>query len=234
MDIIDIATSILSRSAQRLDISAQNVANMTVPGYKARKSFADILSLTGGPNISAVQARQAAPLIDFTPGKTENTGNPFDLAISGSGFFVVRSHDGQFYTRNGQFRRDADGRLITAAGLTLQSVTGDFVVGADAAILSDGTVLDDGEPVARLNVVDFADPQSLQTVGPDVFASPDASSQEATDPQVRQGMLETANVSAADEMVSIMATLRGAESGQRIVQTYDDLMARAITTFGQL
>jgi len=234
MEIIDIAASILSHAARRVDISAQNLANMTVPGYKARKSFAGVLSLAEGANISAASKRQAATFIDFAPGKTENTGNPFDLAIFGSGFFIVRSPDGQFYTRNGQFRRDGDGHLVTATGLLLQSATGDLVVGSNAAILSDGTVLDDGEPVARVNIVDFADPQSLQSVGPDVFAAPDAFSQEAADPQIRQGMLEAANVSAADEMVSIMATLRSAESGQRIAQTYDDLMARAITTFGQL
>ena len=156
MGIIEIAGSVLSRAEQRVEVSAQNIANMTTPGYKARRAFSNVLAASragqiGQQNVSA----ESVSLTDFTAGKMTNTGNPLDLAISGSGFFVVRSDNAIFYTRDGQFSRNAEGRLVTSGGLVLQSVTGDITVGgADVTILSDGTVLEARQSVARLSIAD--------------------------------------------------------------------------------
>lgn len=221
----------LSRAFERTEISAQNMANITTPGYKALSSFPFEESglETGVPGESS--GRNTA--IDFSSGQLQKTGNPFDLALSGTGFFVVRSDTQTFYTRDGQFVRGNGGRIETSDGLSLQSESGgDIVVPQNnPQILSDGTVLANGQPVARIATVDFADRGTLEQAGAGRFTT--TSQTEDADVQIHQGMLESSNVSTAGEMISIMSALRSAESGQKIVQVYDDLMARALSAFGQ-
>ncbi len=173
---------------------------------------------------------------DFSAGKPINTSNPFDLAIVGDGFFCVRSPEGLLYTRQGQFRRDSDGRVVTAQGYALQSQSGGDLTlqGAAMQVQADGTVLEDGEARARLAIVDVKDRQSMTYADGGMFKVPDAAVAPMDAPTVRQGMLEASNVSTGDEMVSIMEALRQAESGQRLVTLYDDLMGRALTVFGQV
>lgn len=226
MGAVEIAEGILSRAAQCVELSAHNLANMTTPAYKARRGFG--AALDNSPATST-------PSVDFTIGKLQQTGNPMDFAISGSGFFAVRSGDAIYYTRNGQFALDNGGRLVTDQGMVVQSSGGDAVMdGATIAVLPDGTVLLNGTPASRLTVVDFDDLSVLQPVGGGLFAAPDGAAVETASPMVRQGMLESSNVSAATEMLSMMAALRSAQSGQRVMQIYDDLMGRAVTTFGQI
>jgi len=230
MTLIDIAASIISGATRRVETSAQNIANMTTPGYKARREFPSIAASNA---IAEPGGTIAANYSDFTTGKLSKTGSPFDLALTGPGFFVVRSADSEFYTRDGQFSRGADGRLMTPDGLALQGTNGDVTVSASAKVLADGTVIDGGQPVARLAVADFSDLKSLRSAGGSLFFATDASRRDLPLPTVEQGALETSNVSTADEMITMMASLRSAEMGQHVVQTYDDLMGRVLTTFGQ-
>jgi flagellar basal body rod protein FlgG len=116
----------------------------------------------------------------------------------------------------------------------LQSASGDVrIEGGAFSVLADGTVQQNGQPVARLAIADFDDRQVLTPVGAGLFAAPAGSARDVAGPQIQQGMLETSNVTSANEMISMMAGLRSAEAGQRMVQVYDDLMGRVLTTFGQ-
>jgi len=81
--------------------------------------------------------------------------------------------------------------------------------------------------------MDFADKAVLQPVGNTLFTAPSDAAREVDDPHILQGKLEASNVSTAGEMVAMMAALRGAETGQRLVQLYDDLMAKALDAFGR-
>lgn len=171
---------------------------------------------------------------DFSAGKTVETGNPYDLAIVGEGLFTVRNSDRTFYTRQGQFQKDADGRLITTQGFALQTDSGDLVLkGGKFEVTADGVVLEDGAPVAKLAIARLAEPARANPVGGSLFTALPEDVDPATAPALRQGALESSNVSTADEMVAIMGALRRAESAQRLVGVYDDLMGRALTTFGQ-
>lgn len=226
MGAIEIAEAILSRASQRVELSAHNLANMTTPAFKAQRQFS--AALAGSPGA-------IAPSVDFTLGKMQQTGDPMDLAISGSGFFAVRSGDAIYYTRNGQFALDESGRLVTDQGMAVQSSGGDVMTeGAAMAVLPDGTVLLNDVPLSRLTVVDFDDLGVLRPVGGGLFVAPEGAAMETASPMVRQGMLESSNVSTATEMLSMMAALRNAQSGQRVMQIYDDLMGRALTAFGQM
>ena len=172
---------------------------------------------------------------DFSSGKYNQTGNPLDLAISGNGYFTVRSEAETLYTRLGQFHRDESGRLITPQGFALQANGRDLILKGDAfSVSGDGTVIQAGEPVGKLSIVDFADTRNATYADAGMFRADDGAVTAVDQPSVRQGQLEASNVSTGDEMVSIMEALRRAESGQRLVGVYDELMGRVLTTFGQV
>jgi flagellar basal-body rod protein FlgG len=228
-NFIDIASSVLSQATQRVELSAQNIANITTPGFKRHLSFASLVTASGRDGASPSS-------LDFSPGKIVNTGNPLDLAIMGKGFFTVASSNGVFYTRAGQFQRDGDGRLVNAQGFALQADDGgDLTIKTDKAfqILADGTVVEDGQPTAKIAVVSLNDPQSARYVDGGVLSVGTSGTSSLETPVIRQGAYEASNVSDGDEMVSIMAALRQAEAGQKLVNVYDDMMGRVLETFGQ-
>jgi flagellar basal-body rod protein FlgG len=235
MGASDIAGAIISRAVERAEVAAQNMANMTTPGYKARLPFHRFVSGDPLNSLDSLGATIPAELsVDLTGGKLRSTGAPLDLAISGSGFFAVQSKGVTFYTRNGQFHRDADGRVITASGAVLQTFSGDLVASDGAiTVLSDGTVLANGEPAGQLRIVDFANASVLKPLPSGLFEAKEGAGHDMSTPAIHQGMLEEANVSTAAEMLSLMAALRSAEAGQRTFQTFDDLIGQAVTAFGQ-
>jgi flagellar basal-body rod protein FlgF len=204
---------------------------MATPGYRAKHSFSQALS-----NIEAGQAAEQSQvsLISLTAGLLTQTGKSSDLAIDGEGFFELRGEDGLFYTRNGQFTRAGDGRLLDPAGRALQGAGGgDVVAPADFSVAADGSVMDGDERLARIVIVSFeaaaarSGPDGLVMVPPSDVSTVDA-------PVVRQGYLESSNVSLGDEMIALMEAVRRAETGQKLMNVYDDLLGRAVTTFGQV
>lgn len=170
---------------------------------------------------------------DFTQGKLISSGNPLDLAIDGAGFFPVRAGDQLLYTRQGQFRLAEDGSVVSPQGYVLQQAGGGDLVLDNAAvtILEDGTVLDQDRPVGKIGLVTPAQGVALQAVGESHFSARGAID-EVAEPGIRQAMVESSNVAMGDEMVAMMAAIRQAESGSRLVQVYDELMGRALTTLG--
>ena len=228
MQIPEIAAQILARAEQRAEVAAQNITNASTPGYRRRVSFSELVAARQGEQRIATAA-------DFTAGQLSQTGAATDLAIAGEGFFAVRSEDNVFYTRQGQFRRDADGRLVTLQGLALQSADGGDIQVGDAPfeVAADGTVTRAGVPLARIALVDFDERGALVAAEGGAFAAGDAVPHAVEAPAIRQGMLESSNVNTGDEMVAMMEAVRRAETGQRLVTTYDDLMGRALNLFGQ-
>jgi flagellar basal-body rod protein FlgG len=163
------------------------------------------------------------------------TSNPLDLAIAGPGFFQLRGADGTLlYSRSGQFRLADDGRVLNPQGLALQADGGDLVVpNSGVKILADGTVLDGERPIAKIGIYAPAAGAAVSPVSGSLFAILGDVVEEVRSPELRQGMLEASNVAVADQMVTMMDALRQAEGGARLVQTYDDLMGKAISTLGQ-
>lgn len=229
--LIESASGILSASERRLENVSNNVSNISTPGFKRQISFEEVLAGRGAEAVESLIRHHS----DLSQGQMKQTGNPLDLAISGPGFFRLRSGDGIVYSRQGQFSLAADGTVATAQGHVLQQAGGgDLVLERSAVeILEDGTVLDGGRPVAKIAIYAPGDPAALRPVGGSTFAAGDEAMEEAPAAGIRQGMVEASNVVLGDEMVAMMATVRQAETGARLVQIYDDLLGRAITTFGQ-
>lgn len=231
-DLAEAASRIMSKSAEGIEISAQNISNMTTAGYKRRVEFSEFMQADG--NVGGETTIKSAT--DLTQGKIVETGNPYDLAITGSGFFALRDKSGQVtYSRQGRLVRDADGRLATPSGAVLLADNGADILlrGGPFKVTSDGVVLDDGQPVAKIKLVMVERGASLERRNGEGFSISDDALGGPFTGKIHQGGFEAANVSTGDEMVAIMSALRRAESGQKLMGVYDDLMGRVLNSFGQ-
>lgn len=222
--LIESASAILSASERRLEVIAQNTANMSTPGYQRLISFQSLLTQPQ----DTLPSPQISTMPDSRVGSLTPTGNPFDLALAGAGTFLVREGDQFVTSRGGSFRRTEDGNLVDGLGRALQqSGGGDLVVETGSPTIgSDGVIVIEGQAVARIGVFASASSSQSDSIAP-------ANLDDVNDPQVRQGMVEQSNVMIGDEMVSMMAISRSAEGGARLVQTYDELIGKVFAAFGQ-
>jgi flagellar basal-body rod protein FlgF len=227
--VIDSAVAAMGGAARKTEIAAMNIANVSTPGFKRLRRLDGAQAAPFASALSRIRA-------DLSSGKMIETGRPFDLAINGAGFFQVRAGDRLLYSRQGGFVRAADGTLTTPQGYVLQQAGGGDLVlsGAGATVLPDGTVIDGDRPVGRVAVYRAADDAAAQTLDGSLFSLADGKADEVATPSIRSGMLEASNVSLGDEMVGTMSAMRDAETGAKLVQIYDDLVGKAIQTFGQM
>lgn len=229
-DLIESARAILSVSERRMEATANNVANLTTPGFKSQKLYSDVISEAN----SLAPSRAQLSRVDLAQGMLSKTGHPLDLAIGGTGFFRLIGADGAaVYSRQGQFHRNGDGRLLNSQGLAVQGADGGDIIlsSPDVKLLADGTVLLEGTAIAKIGLYRPVEGSQPKSIGGSLFDFTDV--EEVSDPQLHQGMVEASNVTLADEMVALMEAMRSAEGGARLVQTYDELMGKAISTFGQ-
>lgn len=230
-DYMEAASAVLAAAQRQVEISAQNVSNMATPGYRRLTSFEQALSQAGAAGGAPLQVTGT----DFSQGKPLNTDSPLDLSLSGAGFFTVRDGDRLLYTRDGQFRRDQDSRIVTQSGLPVQLQGGGDLVAKSGQfkVLPDGTVTENDEPLGKLALAEIVHTDRAERTAGGLFSTAGDNVAEAKAATVNQGSLEASNTSLSDEMVAIMHSLRSAEAGQRLVNVYDDLLGRAISSFGQ-
>lgn len=237
-----------------MDVIANNLANSNTTGYKrSRASFEDLIyqtsRLPGAQNADGTQlptgmqvgmgSRPAAVQRIFTQGDYMSTGNQLDLAIEGKGMFKILSNGKEYYTRDGSFKTDRDGYIVTSNGDRLQPEfaipqgTVDITVdpyGLLSASDSEGNVL--GQ--VQLTLYTFTNPAGLSAKGRNLFEQTEASG----DPiegnpgsdsigTIAQGFLEQSNVDAVKEMVDMIVTQRTYELNSKTVQTADEMMGIA-------
>ena len=211
----------------QLATTTHNMANLQTPGFREMLSMFRAVPVDGASADSRAFVVDSTPGADWTPGSVSPTGNPLDVAIQDQGLFVVRRGDGQeAYTRSGKFHVDAQGFLVTSAGLNVLDDQGSEIQipeGAqDIQIQANGTVrvtlpgqIFDA-PVARLKLVNPL-PHTLERLPDGLFGSSeelDASD----DVKVLQGSLEGSNVNAAQAMVQMIAQNRLFDLNIRLVQ----------------
>jgi flagellar basal-body rod protein FlgG len=229
--LVQAASAILAHAERRAEIIGQNIANASAPAYKRRVAF---VSLVNPADARRDVETRSATAVDFRQGKLVETGNSYDLAIGGRGFFALREEAGVRFTRDGRFTRREDGRLVDPSGGVLQLASGEDVVVGDAGfdVQPDGRILAAGTEAGRIAVFDAPDPAKLAEVAGG-FSDAGGVLELTEQAGVTQGAYEASNVSVADEMVAMMESLRMAEAGQRVMLTYDDLMGRVISSFGE-
>jgi flagellar basal body rod protein FlgG len=143
MDGIALMATAMNAARSRLDVSAANLANVSVDGFHKRLAH---VALTA-------RGLVASSSLDATQGALKHTGRNFDLAIVGAGSFTVRDADGALLqTRSGSFDRDASGHLVDASGRVLMGLRGPIVASADAAIDARGIVRDAGRVTGRIRL----------------------------------------------------------------------------------
>lgn len=209
----------LMAKTQALDLAANNIANTGTVGYKSQTAFYQSLtaSLNGRPLSALDQAVNdygvlGGAAVNLSHGEFSKTGNDLDLALEGSGFFVVQTAGGDRYTRNGSFQVNAAGRLVTATGGLVMADNGPIdLPSGTISISSDGTISHQGAVVAHLKVVNFAKSTPLTPEGNSLYQAPVGSEQPAADPQIAQGTLEGANQSPMAGAMSLVTLQRTAQ-----------------------
>ena len=241
----------------RLNLIANNLANVNTAGYKADKvSFQDVFqrmatdyspdarndlqqkNLLPRPLVVA-KPRLAEQTVDMTQGAMEATGNTFDLAISGPGFFRIQTPEGQFLTRGGQFYRNNQGLLVTTQGYPVLAQSGTVTIpdGKTVTVTPDAQVLVDNQPAGTIDIVDVADPKQLKKYGKNLFSGPNGT-QPATRPvstaktAVYQGYLEKPNVEVVTEMVGMIEAQRSFEAYTKIISSTQDMDQNATSKVG--
>lgn len=229
---------------QRLDLLTNNLANVNTAGYKRdRMVFESVLGSVKNPS-QGTETLTDAPIlssasytVDYSPGPLKQTGNTFDIALDGDGFFVVNTPQGRAYTRQGNFHVDAGNKLVTADGYEVMGNGGPVTInGGRVVIDSKGGVSVDGNQVASLAIVDFPKPYTLQKNGSSQFSFADDqnSEQPAKNSVVRQGVIEDSNVNPLLEMAQLIETNRYYESCVKLVQSYDNIASKAANELGKV
>lgn len=235
-----IAAASMAVEMQRINVVSHNLANTLTPAYKrlwpVTASFNDVFSaasaVSGDLQGEGMAVDQA---VDFRPVPLRQTGNSLDLAIEGKGFFEIHDGENIYFSRQGNFMLDATGRLITGAGLAVAGLGGDIrLQNAQVRVDSLGRIYEKDQQVAQLKLVAFQGPARLTPVGEGRYTAANAVMQTADgNVSVRQGYTESSNVVAADEMVRLIEAMRRFEAGQKVIQSYDAMVERALTRLGE-
>lgn len=240
--------SALRTVEQWQDISSHNLATSDVAGFKKTESAVNSVKAGHLPKETLSEfergLRAQYPLLDgefaMSQGELRQTANPYDLAIEGEGFFEVQGENGEMlYTRNGHFRMNSESVLVSSTGKEVQGENGRIQVlpaMGDIIINKRGEITQERAPntiVARLKVVNFDDPQKLGRM-PGGFRSAGQQPKQMTNPTVLQNFVENSNVNPLQEMVNMITLSRIHEANHKMIQQYDNIFGKAISSLGQL
>ncbi len=222
----DVAAA-LSALAHQYETIAHNLANANTAGFKRRLSAA-------GDSASEPAATGTAPatagtdFVDFSQGRLVHTGRSLDVALSGKGFLVLETDQGERYTRNGTFQTNARGQLVDTQGRSVAGGGGPLMIPPTVSpmqvtIAADGRVLAAGAEIGKLRIVEFEDPTVLRPVGGSAFEAPEtAGPSPATETTVHQRFQEGSNVEAVGELVALIQVTRLYEANVKIAQAASD------------
>ncbi len=254
-------TAASGMQAQQLNLEnvANNLANANTAGFRRRRvQFEDLMYQNLiAPGAAATQqttvpaglqiglgARTAATEILQAQGDFNQTGNPFDLAIQGQGFFQVQTPSGQTaYTRSGQFHLDAQGNIVTAAGDQLQPAITVPQGALTVTVGQDGTVSvtlpnqSTPQQIGQIQLATFTNPGGLNSIGNNLFLATAASGDAITGNPggtegigtIQQGALEGSNVNVVDEFIQMVLAQRSYEANSRVVRAADEMYQQVNT-----
>ncbi len=232
MDIVSsVAASRLVAQQRTMDVMANNIANANTPGYKTeRVLFSDWLSRqsssatpAGGRTITYTQDR--ATWREQQSGTLTHTGNPFDVAISGDGYFSVRTAGGPRLTRDGRFGLAPDGTIADSAGNAVLDNNGQPIqlspTDTRITIAGDGTVSSENGQLGKLGIVSLTDPMRYTGEGGTRFRA-DAATTLNTAPHLVQGAIEDSNVQPVLETTRMMDSFRQYQFVTQLIQAEAD------------
>lgn len=226
------------------DAVSQNITSSQATGYKRRTvqvSGVNAGELLYDPKMRPDQGDGTPAIspqtrfgISFIPGENQPTNRDLDFAISGEGFFNVQMPDGQTaYTRAGQFQIRSDRTLVTSQGFEVLSDGGNPIVlqaqGGNPIVTADGTVRQGDAVIGKLGIVKATQPSQLTSISTGVYtAGPGAGMKPVENPEIQQGYLEASNIAPLREMVDLVNISRAYEANQKMIQSRDDNMQKAL------
>lgn len=239
-----------------IDVISNNISNVNTTGFKkSRSDFQDLMyqtvrqpGATSGADTqipTGIQighgVRQVATQKLYTVGNFQNTGNSLDMAIEGDGFFQINMPDGTIaYTRDGSFKLDSQGRMVTAEGYLLEPQIAIPQGATSVEIAADGTVnatLPDNnipQELGQIQLVRFINPAGLESLGRNLLKETNASgAPTASNPgqdgagTIVQRYLEMSNVQVVDEMVNMIVAQRAYEMNSKAITTSDEMLGIA-------
>jgi flagellar basal-body rod protein FlgF len=223
-----VALSRMSAMSRQMDIIANNIANANTPGFKTeRVRFEEYLQ--GETDAERSYVLDAGTLRDLTVGGVELTGNPLDVAINGEGYFTIQGPAGDRFSRDGHFRLDDTGTIVTSDGYPLLDAAGSPIVvtgKGEISITPDGTVSENNTVVGQIGVVRFDGEQEMKRDVGGLYTTTEAPTPVDV-PHLVQGGLEESNVQPIVEMSQMIELLRGFQASQRLIQENHDLQRKA-------
>ena len=225
----------------RMDMIANNIANVSTTAFKAEALIPEMVSerpAVATDNPSDIRFVDGWALQrDMRAGPMQRTGNKFDFAIEGEGFFAVQTDDEVLYTRDGRFSPTAEGLLVDREGRPVLDIGGQPIQidpdSGPATVTLDGSIQQGEDVVGQIGVTTFATPAALERVGDNNWRQTVEEPQAAEAPAVRQGFVEGSNVAAVLELTRMLDTSRAYERASRIVSDADDLRSRALDRLGR-
>ncbi len=250
-----IAKTGLDAQQTQLDIITNNLANVSTNGYKRQRGvFEDLLyenvrqpggqssqqstiptGLQLGTGVKPVSSGRI-----FTQGGLQQTGNQFDMAINGHGFFQIAMPDGTVaYTRDGSFQVDAAGQLANANGFALSPAISIPATASAVTIGQDGTVTakiagqTNTQTIGTIQLVNFVNPAGLLSVGGNLYTETTASGTPSPNNPgtnglgtLNQAYVESSNVNVVEELVNMIQTQRSYEINSKAITTSDQMLQR--------
>ncbi|MBU1023143.1 flagellar basal-body rod protein FlgG [bacterium] len=247
------AASGLQAQQMHVDVISNNIANSNTPGFKKdRINFQDLLYQTyreaGSTTLSGAQqptglrvglgVKPVATEKLFSQGAFQGTGNPLDVVVEGDGFFQVLMQDGSTaYTRDGTFKIDGNGNIVTSDGSQMNpnivipenAVSIDITPDGNISVMLPGQTTQ--TQIGQIQLARFQNPGGLKAAGKNLFLETDASGAPQTGNPgedgygtVIQGYVEMSNVSIVEELVNLILAQRGFETNSKAVQTADEIL----------
>ncbi|MFC6196786.1 flagellar hook basal-body protein [Ponticaulis profundi] len=226
---------------QRMDIVANNLANMNTAAFKTEVAMNDLVierparanDIPNDVRFTDINAMQR----DMRAGTLKLTGGDLDVGLEeANAFFAVRVGEDVFYTRDGQFKLDNLSRLVTSEGAFVLDNAGNEMVfdpeGGPPQISEGGFVRQGAVEIGQLGIYGFETPGALEKTGNNLWTPGDQEPLDVETPNVRQGFVEQSNVNAVLEITRMIEISRAYTSASSLVKDADELRKNAISKLG--
>jgi flagellar basal body rod protein FlgG len=238
------AAAAMNANAHWQETIADNLTSGSIPGFKKQDTYFNAIPgglLPASASNSRFSLPAAASATNFLQGELKPTGTKTDLALEGPGFFEVQMPDGTMaYTRNGEFKLTPQGELTTKEGYPVMGEKGPMKFdprrAEEITFSATGAAAQGIDAKGVLKLAEFQDPRQLVQVGGGYYLANDASplTKPSGATSLRQGLLESSNASPLTEMGSLIFAMRQFEANQRVIQSQDERMGKAITELSSI
>lgn len=218
-----------------LEVSANNLANANTPGFNNQKLiFSEYLAKDN--KRKDAYANDVSTYRDTSKGALRMTDNPFDLALTGPGYFMVETPVGVRYTKTGNFQLDAQGTLMTVQGYpVLGNDNGRITIPGNVkkvVINGTGQITGDGTDIGQIGMAEFADEQKMERMGNSLYKATDAPIP-ADKSRIVQGGIESSNVNPVAELVRVQEISRSVGNTAKFIETMYDLQRKVSSVYSR-